>query len=92
MCLLDLPDPKDSAADPNEPFADQAETILMYQASQGHDFAAVVTNKQSIYVYSLVEMRAKFFAKQRRQEKSNLDLIRDHQDPLNIDTEQSHDA
>ena len=77
MCFLNLPDPNDSV-DPNEPFADQVETILMYPASQGHDFAAVVTNKQSIYVYSLVEMRAKFFAKQRRQEKNNLDLIRDH--------------
>lgn len=56
---------------------------------------AVVTNKQSIYVYSLHEMRTKFFKKQQRLEKqdiANINLVKEHQDPLALDTEQSHDA
>lgn len=37
-------------------------------------------------------MRAKFYLKQKKQEKSTLDVVRDHQDPLAIDTEEAHDA
>ena len=56
---------------------------------------ATVTNKQSIYVYSLQEMRTKFLKRQQRldkQEKANINLVKAHQDPLALDTEQSHDA
>ena len=66
MCFLELPE---ASGLMDEPFADQPEFITRYQNSQGHDFAAVVTNKQSIYVYSLAEMRTKFFNKQRKLER-----------------------
>lgn len=59
MCFLELPE-----ADQEEPFGDRSENIIMYQNSQGHDLLAVVTDKQSIYIYSLSEMRSKFYLKQ----------------------------
>ena len=38
-------------------------------------------------------MRAKFFDKQQRLEKANLNIVKDAiHDPLGVDTEQSHDA
>lgn len=37
-------------------------------------------------------MRSKYFSKQKRQEKNTLDVVKEHQDPLAINTEESHDA
>ena len=62
MCYLELP-----KAVQDEPFGDRPESVVMYQSSQGHDLVAVVTDKQSVYVYSLAEMRANFFKKQQRE-------------------------
>ena len=56
MCFLELPE-----AHQEEPFGNRAENIVMYQNSQGHDLVAVVTDKQSVYIYSLCEMRSKFY-------------------------------
>lgn len=56
MCFLKLPEVCE-----DEPFADRHENIVMYENSQGHDLMAVVTDKQSIYVYSLTEMRDRYF-------------------------------
>lgn len=67
----------------------------MYQMSQGHNLLATVTDRQSIYVYSLHEMRTKFFLKQQRlerQEKISMNMVKAHQDPLALDTDESHDA
>lgn len=77
MCFLKLPEVQD-----DEPFADRHENIIMYQNSQGHDLMAAVTDKQSIFVYSLAEMRERYFKRQQKVDKDNLKEVKEHQDPL----------
>ena len=87
MCFLQMPEPSET-----EPMSEMLEEITMYQNSQGHELVAVVTNKQSIYVYSLEEMRQKYYNKQKKMEKNTLDVVKEHLDHLAINTEESHDA
>ena len=58
------------------------EAIVKYCSSEGQDLVAVVTNKQSIYVYSLAEMRVKFFERQQKVDKENMGVIKQSLDPL----------
>ena len=66
MCMIDIPNDFEPVVYADGP---PDEEILMYENSQGHNHVAIVTNSQSIYVYSLAEMRTKFYEKQQRMEK-----------------------
>ena len=59
----------DLSIDPNE-------HITHYEISQSHDMAAITTNCQNLYIFSLLEMHANFLKKQANEEKKNFEIIR----------------
>ena len=82
MCCLEMPPSTERYADLEANGGLEGEQeITMYQMSEGHNMLATVTDRQSVYVYSLHEMRSKFFQKQQRlerQERESMNILKEH--------------